>query len=140
MNIHLAKVLVKENVISLDQFKATVEEQRRTKKRLGEVLISLGFINESELLDFLSKEYGVPVVNLDEMDIDEAVLKDVPRKTVLEHRLIPIGRTGSNLVVAMSDPSNIIAIDDLRFATGYNIKPVVAPERAIENVIEKYYG
>jgi len=140
MNIHLAKVLVKENVISLDQFKATVEEQRRTKKRLGEVLISLGFINESELLDFLSKEYGVPVVNLDEMDIDEAVLKDVPRKTVLEHRLIPIGRTGSNLVVAMSDPSNIIAIDDLRFATGYNIKPVVAPERAIENVIGRYYG
>jgi CheY-like chemotaxis protein len=140
MNIHLAKVLVKENVISLDQFKATVEEQRRTKKRLGEVLISLGFINESELLDFLSKEYGVPVVNLDEMDIDEAILKDVPRKTVLEHRLIPIGRTGSNLVVAMSDPSNIIAIDDLRFATGYNIKPVVAPERAIENVIERYYG
>ncbi len=140
MNIHLAKILVKENIVSLDQIRAAFEEQRRTGKGLGEVLVGLGYINESQLVDFLSREHGVPVVNLDEFEIEAVVLKLVARKTVLEHGLIPIGRLGSTLVVAMSDPSNIIAVDDLRFATGFNIKPVVAPERAIKNAIGKHYG
>lgn len=140
MNMHLVKVLVKENIISLDQIKVAIEEQRRTGKGLGEVLIDLGYINEGRLVDFLSRKYGVPSVNLDEFDIDTVVLKSVPRKTVLEHGVIPIGISGTTLVVAMSDPSDIIAIDDLRFATGYNIKPVVVPERAIRNAIERYYG
>ncbi|HXG30467.1 MAG TPA: hypothetical protein VNK81_02375, partial [Thermodesulfobacteriota bacterium] len=140
MNIHLVKVLVKENIISLDQIKVAIEEQRRTGKGLGEALIDLGYINEGRLVDFLSREYGVPSVNLDELDIDTVVLKSVPRKTVLEHGVIPIRISGTTLVVAMSDPSDIIAIDDLRFATGYNIKPVVVPERAIRNAIERYYG
>lgn len=140
MNIHLAKILVKENIVSLDQIRAAFEEQRRTGKGLGEVLVGLGYINESQLVDFLSREHGVPVVNLDEFEIEAVVLKLVARKTVLEHGLIPIGRLGSTLVVAMSDPSNIIAVDDLRFATGFNIKPVVAPERAIKDAIGKHYG
>ncbi|MBI2485412.1 MAG: response regulator [Deltaproteobacteria bacterium] len=140
MNIHLAKILVKENIVSLDQVRAAFEEQRETGKGLGEVLVGLGYIDESQLVDFLSKEYGVPSVNLDEFEIEAVVLKLVPRKTVLEHGLIPIGRSGSTLVVAMSDPSNIIAVDDLRFATGFIIKPVVAPERAIKTAIGKYYG
>jgi CheY-like chemotaxis protein len=140
MNIHLAKILVKENIVSLDQVRAAFEEQRETGKGLGEVLVGLGYIDESQLVDFLSKEYGVPAVNLDEFEIEAVVLKLVPSKTVLEHGLIPIGRSGSTLVVAMSDPSNIIAVDDLRFATGFIIKPVVAPERAIKAAIGKYYG
>lgn len=140
MNIHLAKILIKEDIVGLDQLRAAFEEQKRTGKGLGEVLISLGYIDESRFVDFLSKEYGVPAVNLDEFEIEADVLKLVPRKTVLEHGLIPIAHSGSSLVLAMSDPSNIIAVDDLRFATGFNIKPVVAPERAINAAIGKYYG
>ncbi len=140
MNIHLAKILVKESMINLNQIRSAFEEQKRTGKGLGEVLVGLGYINESQLVDFLSREYGVPAVNLDELEIEGFVLKLVPRKTVLEHGIVPIGYSGSTLVVAMSDPSNIIAVDDLRFATGYNIKPVVAPERAIQDVIEKHFG
>jgi CheY-like chemotaxis protein len=140
MNIHLAKILIKEDIVGLDQLRAAFEEQRRSGKGLGEVLISLGYMDESRFVDFLSKEYGVPAVNLDEFEIEAAVLKLVPRKTVLEHGLIPIAHSGSSLVLAMSDPSNIIAVDDLRFATGFNIKPVVAPARAINAAIGKYYG
>lgn len=140
MSSRFGDILVKEEVISLDQLKTAIEEQKQTGKRLGETLLRLGYINEYELVAFLSKQYGVPAINLDEFEIAPDVLKLIPRESAVKHGLIPINRSGSNLVVAMSDPSNIFAIDDLKFATGQNIEVVVASERAIKNAIDKYYG
>ncbi|HEX3036407.1 MAG TPA: type IV-A pilus assembly ATPase PilB [Thermodesulfobacteriota bacterium] len=140
MSSRLGDILIKEDIISLDQLKSAIEEQRRTGKRLGETLLNLGYINEYQLVEFLSKQYDVPAVNLDEFDITPDVLKLVPRESALKHVLIPINSSGSTLVLAMSDPSNIFAIDDIKFATGRNIEVVVASEQTIQKAIEKYYG
>jgi type IV pilus assembly protein PilB len=140
MSSRFGDILVKEEVISLDQLKTAIEEQKQTGKRLGETLLRLGYINEYELVAFLSKQYRVPAINLDEFEIAPDVLKLISRESAVKHGLVPINRSGSNLIVAMSDPSNIFAIDDLKFATGHNIEVVVASERAIRNAIEKYYG
>ncbi|MGE5446499.1 MAG: type IV-A pilus assembly ATPase PilB [Ignavibacteriales bacterium] len=140
MSSRFGDILVKEEVISLDQLKTAIEEQKQTGKRLGETLLRLGYINEYELVAFLSKQYRVPAINLDEFEITPDVLKLISRESAVKHGLVPINRSGSNLIVAMSDPSNIFAIDDLKFATGHNIEVVVASERAIRNAIEKYYG
>jgi type IV pilus assembly protein PilB len=140
MSSRLGDILIKEDIITLDQLKNAIEEQRRTGKRLGEALLNLGYINEYQLVEFLSKQFGVPAVNLDEFEISLDVIKTVPRETALKYNLIPINKTGSTLVLAMSDPSNIFAVDDLKFATGNNIEVVVASERAIKKAIDFYYG
>jgi CheY-like chemotaxis protein len=140
MSLHLAKILLKEDILSFDQIRTAIEEQKRTGKGLGEVLISLAYIDEHQLVNFLSKEYGVPAVNLEELEIESVVLKLIPRKTAVEHGVIPVNRSGSTLIVAMADPSNILVIDELGFVTGCNIKPVVASERAIKSAIDKYYS
>jgi type IV pilus assembly protein PilB len=140
MSSRFGDILVKEEVISLDQLKTAIEEQKQTGKRLGETLLRLGYINEYELVAFLSKQYRVPAINLDEFEISPEVLKLITRESAVKHGLVPINRSGSNLIVAMSDPSNIFAVDDLKFATGHNIEVVVASERAIRNAIDKYYG
>lgn len=136
----IGDILIKEDVINLDQLKSAIEEQKKTGKRLGETLLSLGYIDDNQLVAYLSKQFGVPAVNLDQVEISSEVLRLVPRETALKHNLIPISRSNSTLVVAMADPSNIFAIDDLKFATGHNIEVVVASERAIRKAIEKYYG
>lgn len=140
MSSRFGDILVKEEVISLDQLKTAIEEQKQTGKRLGETLLRLGYINEYELVAFLSKQYRCPAINLDEFEISPDILKLVSRESAVKHGLVPINRSGSNLIVAMSDPSNIFAVDDLKFATGHNIEVVVASERAIKNAIEKHYG
>ncbi|MEE9252245.1 MAG: type IV-A pilus assembly ATPase PilB [Thermodesulfobacteriota bacterium] len=139
MSSRLGDILIKEDIISLDQLKTAIEEQRKTGKRLGEALLNLGYINEYQLVEFLSKQYGVPAVNLDEFEIGHDIINTVSKDTAIKHNLIPINRTDSTLVLAMSDPSNIFAVDDLKFATGNNIEVVVASERAVQTAIEKYY-
>lgn len=136
----MGDILIKEDVINLDQLKTAIQEQRETGKRLGETLLNLGYIDEHQLVAYLSKQYGVPAINLDQFDIAHEILKSVTRETAIKHKLIPISKSGSTLVVAMSDPSNIFAVDDLKFATGNNIEVVVTSERSIRNAIERFYG
>jgi DNA-binding response OmpR family regulator len=139
MSSYFGHILIREGIISIDQLRAAIGEQRLTGRGLGEVLIDLGYASEHQLVDFLSKEYGFPVINLDEFEIDPAVLNLIPIRTVLKHNLVPVNHSGSTLFVAMSDPSDIVTVDDLRFATGCDIKPVIASERAIKIAIEKHY-
>jgi type IV pilus assembly protein PilB len=139
MSSRLGELLVRENLISLQQLQKAQEEQRRSGGRLGYQLTKLGFIEESELTSFLSKQYGVPSINLAEFEIDGEILKLVPREIAEKHLVIPVNRAGSSLIVAMSDPTNIYAIDDLKFVTGYNIEVVVASEAAIKSAIDRYY-
>src|SRR5512137_927981 len=126
----IGELLVRENLISLQQLQKAQEEQKKAGGRLGYQLTKLGFIEESELTAFLSKQYGVPAIDLNEFEIDPEVIKLVPREVVEKHLIIPVNRAGASLIVAMSDPSNIFAIDDIKFLTGYNIEVVVAAEGA----------
>ena len=136
----MGDILIKEDVINLDQLKTAIQEQKETGKRLGETLLNLGYIDEHQLVAYLSKQYGVPAINLDQFEITIDILKSVSRESAIKHKLIPINKSGSTLVVAMSDPSNIFAVDDLKFATGHNIEVVVTSERSIRNAIERFYG
>lgn len=135
----LGELLVKERVISSLQLKRAMDAQRSSGSRLGHELTRLGYIEESELTSFLSKQYGVPSINLAEFDIDQEVLKLIPKEVVTRHQVVPINRTGNTLIIAMADPSNIYAIDDVKFVTKFNVEVVVASEQAIADAVEKYY-
>ncbi len=135
----LGELLVRENLISLAQLREAQDEQRKAGERLSYTLTKLGFVDQHQLTTFMSEQYGVPAINLDEFEIDEDVLKLIPRELATKHTLLPINRAANTLIIAMSDPSNLIAIDDVKFSTGYNVEPVVAGEASIREAIERYY-
>jgi type IV pilus assembly protein PilB len=136
----LGELLVQEDLISPDQLETALAEQKVAGGRLSYHLSKLGYLEESQLAEILSKQYGVPSINLSDFDIDPDVIKLIPQEIVEKYRVIPISRADSSLIVAMVDPSNILAIDDIKFLTGYNIEAVVATEDSILVAIEKYYG
>src|SRR6476469_7304408 len=140
MSGRLGELLVRENLISVQQLRKAQEEQQKTGTRIGTALIKTGAIEESKLTDFLSKQYGVPAINLKEFDIDPEIIRLVSKEVAEKHLVIPVNRAGPSLIVAMADPSNIYAVDDLKFLTGYNIEAVVASELAIREAIERYYA
>ncbi|MBI5068447.1 MAG: type IV-A pilus assembly ATPase PilB [Deltaproteobacteria bacterium] len=140
MSGRLGELLVRENLISLQQLQKAQDEQRKTGGRIGSLLVKQGSIAEGDLTNFLSKQYGVPAISLADFDIDDEVIKLIPKATAEKHQIVPVNRAGSSLIVAMSDPSNIFAIDDIKFLTGYNVEVVVASEQAIREAIEKYYS
>jgi type IV pilus assembly protein PilB len=140
MSTRLGELLVRENLITLAQLKQAQEESRKDGVRLGYALTKLGYLDSTVLTDFLSKQYGVPAINLSEFEVDPDVIKLVPREIAEKHLVLPINRAGSSLIVAMSDPTNIFAIDDLKFMTNYNIEPVVASEASIKEAIEHWYA
>ena len=138
-NSRLGELLVKEQLITPLQLRRAVDSQRGSGGRLGHELTKLGYIDENELTSFLSKQYGVPSVNLSDIDLDPDVLKLLPKEVVTRHQVVPVNRSGSTLIVAMADPSNIFAIDDIKFITKFHIEVVVASEQAIADAIEQYY-
>ncbi|HYO60029.1 type IV-A pilus assembly ATPase PilB [Archangium sp.] len=140
MSGRLGELLVRENLISVQQLRKAQEEQQKTGTRIGTALIKTGAIEESKLTDFLSKQYGVPAINLKDFDIDAEIIKLVPKEVAEKHLVVPVNRAGPSLIVAMCDPSNIYAVDDLKFLTGYNVEPVVASEISIREAIERYYA
>ena len=140
MSGRLGELLVRENLISLAQLQRAQEEARRTGQRIGATLVKTGAIDEAKLTEFLSKQYAIPSINLADFEIDEEVVKLVPRETCERHLLVPVNRAGSSLIVAMADPSNISAIDDIKFLTGYNVDAVLATESAIRDAIDRYYN
>lgn len=137
----LGELLVRNNLITKEQLIQALEEQRVSggQMRLGAVLVKLGYIEEPDLTSFLSKQYGVPSINLSELEIDPAILKLIPAEVAQKYQIVPVNRAGSTLIVAMCDPSNIFAIDDIKFMTGYNVEVVVASETAIKASIDKFY-
>lgn len=135
----LGELLVRENMINIQQLQQAQEEQKRTGGRLGASLVKMGMIEEAELLNFLSKQYHVPSINLDDFEIDAEIIKLLTEEVATKHQVVPVHRAGASLVVAMADPSNIFAIDDIKFLTGFNIEVVVASESQIARCIDKYY-
>ena len=135
----IGELLVREKMLSLQQLQHAQEEAKRTGKRLGVALSKLGYVQDQELTQFVARQYSLPAINLADVDIDAAVLKLIPREIAEKHQVVPVRRQGSTLIVAMADPSNIYAIDELKFLTQYNIDPVVASDTAIESALSKYY-
>jgi type IV pilus assembly protein PilB len=140
MSGRLGELLVRENLISLQQLQKAQDEQRKTGGRIGSLLVQQGALAEADLTNFLSKQYGVPAISLKDFDVDDEVIKLIPKTTAEKHQIVPVNRAGASLIIAMSDPSNIFAIDDIKFLTGYNVEVVVASEQAIREAIERYYA
>jgi len=136
----LGTMLVKAQLITEEEAQKALLAQSKKGGRLGSVLVRLGFIDEIKLLDFLSRQYGLPSVDLTTTNIDPDVIKLVPLELVKKYRIIPIKRRGATLCIAMIDPSDVFAIDDIKFMTGYNIEPVIATESTVIKTIQAFYG
>ncbi len=136
----LGELLVREKLISLQQLRQAQDEQKISGQNLGYTLAKLGYISDDEITSFLSTQYRLPAIDLDEFDVDAEVIRLVSREVCEKHKILPVSRSGSSLIVAMADPTNLHAIDDIKFLTGYNVEPVVASETAIHGAIERYYN
>ncbi|HEX6465880.1 MAG TPA: ATPase, T2SS/T4P/T4SS family, partial [Terriglobales bacterium] len=140
MSQRLGDLLVKEKVITPQQLEQALKRQKGEGGRLGTTLVKLGFLTDEEVTNFLSRQYGVPAINLQYFEIDPAVIKLIPEETARKHQIFPLSRVGASLTIAMVDPTNVFAMDDIKFMTGFNIEPVVASESSIIDSIEKAYA
>jgi type IV pilus assembly protein PilB len=140
MSQRLGDLLVKEKVITPEQLSQASKVQKETNCRLGSALVKLGFLSDEDVTNFLSRQYGVPAINLSYFEIDPAVVKLIPFETAKRYQILPLSRVGASLTIAMVDPTNVFAMDDIKFMTGFNIEPVVASESSINEGIEKAYG
>jgi type IV pilus assembly protein PilB len=140
MSTRLGELLVREKLISLQQLRQAQEEQRKTGTKLGYALAKLGFISDDEITKFLSTQYRVPAIDLNAVEIDAELARLVSREVCERHTIVPVARSGASVTVAMADPTNLNAIDDIKFLTGYNVDVVVAAESAIQQTIERVYS
>jgi len=140
MSIRLGEILVKESLITQDQLQKALDFQRTNGGKLGSCLTRLGFITDDDITGVLSRQYGVPSINLKYYEIDPNVIKLIPQDTAARYQVIPLSRVGSVLTIAMTDPTNVFAMDDIKFMTGFNVEPVVASESAIAEAISRFYG
>ncbi len=140
MSQRLGDLLVKEKVITLEQLEQASKLQKESHSRLASALVKLGFLSDEDVTNFLSRQYGVPAINLSYFEIDPAVVKLIPYETAKRYQILPLSRVGASLTIAMVDPTNVFAMDDIKFMTGFNIEPVVASESSINEGIEKAYG
>ncbi len=139
MNEQIGELLVRENLLTAEQLRQARDQVRSKGGRLGAQITDLGYLGENDLTDFVAKQYGVPSIDLDEFEIEPVVVQLIPEDVAAKHTVVPVNRAGSTLIVATADPSNIFALDDIKFLTGYNIQAVVAAEEAIRRAIDKYY-
>ena len=142
MSQRLGDLLVRERIITPEQLEKALRAQRENgpHARLGSMLVALGFVTDEEVTNFLSRQYGVPAINLQYFEIDPSVVKLIPEETAKRYQILPLSRVGASLTIAMVDPTNVFAMDDIKFMTGFNIEPVVASESAIADAIQKAYG
>ncbi len=140
MSQRLGDLLVKEKIITPEQLEQATKTQKEQNCRLGSALVKLGFLTDEDVTNFLSRQYGVPAINLSYFEIDPAVVKLIPFETAKRYQILPLSRVGASLTIAMVDPTNVFAMDDIKFMTGFNIEPVVASESSILTGIDKAYG
>ena len=140
MPLRIGELLTKAKLLTNEQLETALDEQKQTGGRIGEHLIRLGFVTEEDILDCLSQQYGVPSINLQHFEIDESIIRLIPADVARKYQFIPVSKTGATLTVAMSDPTNVFAMDDITFITGYRVEPVVASEEALRESIDKYFG
>ena len=140
MSAKLGEILVRENLISPQHLREALDYQREHGGRLGFNLVKLGLVSDDMITAVLSRQYGIPSVNLDLFQIEEPVLRLIPREVAQKYSVLPLSRVGATLTLAMVDPTNVFAMDDIKFMTGLNVEPVVVAEASIQQAISKYYG
>jgi type IV pilus assembly protein PilB len=140
MSARLGEILIKESLITSEQLNQALQYQKQHGGRLGSCLMKLGFVSDDEITGVLSRQYGVPSINLKYYEVDSSVIKLIPQDTAIRYQIVPLSRVGSTLTIAMTDPTNVFAMDDIKFMTGFNVEPVVASETAISEAIQKFYG
>src|SRR5216110_403029 len=140
MSAKLGEILVRENLITPQHLREALEYQREHGGRLGFNLVKLGLVSDDMITAVLSRQYGIPSVNLELFQIDAAVLRLIPQEVVQKHSVLPLSRVGATLTLAMVDPTNVFALDDVKFMTGLNVEPVVVAEGSVQQAIAKYYG
>ncbi|HKR58676.1 MAG TPA: type IV-A pilus assembly ATPase PilB [Pyrinomonadaceae bacterium] len=140
MSAKLGEILVRENLISAQHLREALDYQREHGGRLGYNLVKLGLVTDDMITAVLSRQYGIPSVNLDLFQIEDPVLRLIPQEVAQKYSVIPLSRVGATLTLAMVDPTNVFAMDDIKFMTGLNVEPVVVAEASIQQAIAKYYG
>jgi type IV pilus assembly protein PilB len=140
MALRIGELLLKERRITPEQLQEALTYQKAHGGKLGSALVKLGFVRDDDITGLLSKQYGVPSINLTQFEIDPAIIKLIPLETTQKYQIVPLSRVGATLTIAMTDPTNVFAMDDIKFMTGYNIEPVVAAESAVQEAIQKYYA
>src|SRR5919198_1117558 len=139
MAVRIGELLLKEKLITPEQLQQALAQQKSNGGKLGYNLVKMGFVKDEQITALLSKQYGVPSINLAQFKLDPTIIKLVPNETARKYQIIPLSRSGSTLTIAMTDPTNVFAMDDIKFMTGYTVEPVVASEIAITEAVEKYY-
>src|SRR2546428_13361227 len=139
MAVRIGELLLKEKRITPEQLQQALNHQKAKGGKVGSNLVKLGFVKDEEITALLSKQYGVPSINLSQFELDPAVIKLIPSDTAHKYQIIPLSRAGATLTIAMTDPTNVFAMDDIKFMTGYNVEPVVASETAGVEAIDPYY-
>jgi type IV pilus assembly protein PilB len=140
MAVKLGDLLLRSKLISQDQLDAALKLQREEGGKLGEALVRVGAVSEGDITETLSQQFGVPSIDLASFEIDANVIKIVPGEVARKYGVLPVNKTGATLTIAMGDPTNVFAMDDIKFMTGYNVEPVVASEVALRKAIDKHYG
>ena len=140
MALRIGELLLKERRITPEQLQEALTYQKAHGGKLGSALVKLGFVRDDDITGLLSKQYGVPSINLAQFEIDPSIIKLIPLETTQKYQIVPLSRVGATLTIAMTDPTNVFAMDDIKFMTGYNIEPVVAAESAVQEAIQKYYA
>ena len=136
----LGDVLVRNELVSEAELAEAKAEASKDGSGLTGALARLGYVKETQMVEFLSRQYGVPSINLEEVEVEDDVIGLIPQEVAERHGIIPIDKHGSTIVVAMTDPSNIYAMDDIKFLTGFDVEAVVTSEASIESALERYYG
>ncbi|HEX7796845.1 MAG TPA: type IV-A pilus assembly ATPase PilB [Vicinamibacterales bacterium] len=139
MPVRIGELLLKEKRITPEQLQQALNHQKTNGGKLGHNLVALGLVKDEEITALLSRQYGVPSINLTQFEIDPGVIKLIPADTAQKYQIVPLSRAGATLTIAMTDPTNVFAMDDIKFMTGYNVEPVVASEVAVVDAIQKYY-
>src|SRR5438067_2929743 len=140
MSAKLGEILVRENLISPQHLRQALDYQREHGGRLGFNLVKLGLVSDDTITAILSRQYGIPSVNLDLFNIDDAVLRLIPQEVAQKYSVLPLSRVGATLTLAMVDPTNVFAMDDIKVMTGLNVEPVVVAEASIQAAIARYYS
>jgi len=140
MSAKLGEILVRENLVTSQQLREALEYQRTNGGRLGSNLIKLGIISDDVITAVLSRQYGVPSINLELFQIEDETIKLISHEVALKYTVLPISKVGATLTLAMADPTNVFAMDDIKFMTGLNVEPVIASEASLQIAITKYYS
>src|SRR5881628_3740367 len=135
----LGEILLREGLITQDQLKKALLEQKNTEMRLGYTLVKLGFVEETEISKMLARQYRMPAVDLSRFEVDPKIIKLIPPDVAIKHAVLPLKREGRTLTVAITDPNNVTAIEDLKFITRCDVFPVIAGEYTLRNAIDRYY-